>query len=351
MATSRGFIQDASTRHAIFVSRFAGGQLKKIIPYLERARRVTAGELAGKNLSKMSRQRLNRIFTDLDEQLKVIYEQMGKKLKVDLKPFANYEADFSAKMLTRGTDINFSTPAKNQIQAAVFSEPLDMLSTKKINIDKALEDFSDKKTKQIITTIKDGVIVGRTSDEIIRDVAFITNKIQRNHAEALVRTVTAHISAVARDMVIKENDDVISHEEWVSTLDSHTTHQCQALDGQIFEKGEGPYPPIHWGCRSTRIPIVKPEFTIQSSDPLTRPAVGADGPEQDVATNATYNSWLKTQPASFQEEVLGVERAKLFRDGGLSVRNFVDDNLNTITLDRLRELEPLAFEKAGLNKE
>jgi SPP1 gp7 family putative phage head morphogenesis protein len=349
MATSRTFLQDASTRHAIFVSRFAGGQLKQILPYLERARKVAAAELAGRNLSDLSRKRLNQIYTDIDGQLKVIYDKMGKKLKANLKPFANYEADFSATMLSKGTSVNFTTPAKNQIQAAVFSDPLLFLNDDKISIDDALEDFGDKKRKQIITAIKDGVIVGKTTDDIIRNVTFVTNKIQRNHAEALVRTVTSHISAVARDIVIKENDDVVSHEEWVSTLDSATTPQCQALDGQTFEKGSGPYPPIHWGCRSTRIPIVKEEYTIKSSDPISRPSVGPDGAE-GVPSSTTYNSWLKRQPDSFQDEVLGPQKAQLFREGGLNVRDFVDDKLNPLTLKELREKEPMAFEKAGLNK-
>jgi len=352
MATSRTMIRDASIRHSIFVSRFAGGQLKQIVPYLERARKVTAGQLAGKDLTALSRKRLNQIYTDLDGQLKVIYTKLGKKVKASLKPFANYEADFSARMLTKGTDVNFTTPAKNQIQAAVFSQPMELLNAKDINIDDALAVFSDKKVSQIITTIKDGVILGKTSEEIIKNVAFVTNKIQLNHAEALVRTLTAQVSSIARDLVVQENSDIISHEEWVSTLDSVTTPICQALDGQIFEIGQGPTWPAHFGCRSTRIPIVKPEFTIKSSDPLTRPAIGPDGPITDgVNASTTYNSWLKSQPASFQDEILGAQKGQLFREGGLNVRQFVDDRGNTLTLNQLRDKEPLAFEKAGLNKE
>jgi hypothetical protein len=45
---------------------------------------------------------------------------------------------------------------------------------------------------------------------------------------------------------------------------------------------------------------------------------------------------------------LGIAKAKLFRDGKLSIGRFVDDQGRVLSLDDLRELEPLAFEQAGL---
>jgi hypothetical protein len=58
----------------------------------------------------------------------------------------------------------------------------------------------------------------------------------------------------------------------------------------------------------------------------------------------TYGGWLKKQPASVQDEVLGIERAKLFRSGKLSIGKFTDDTGKVYTLDQLKKLEPLAFE-------
>lgn len=58
----------------------------------------------------------------------------------------------------------------------------------------------------------------------------------------------------------------------------------------------------------------------------------------------TYNSWLKRQPAVFQYEVLGPERAKLFRSGGLSLDKFADDSGRLYTLDELRAREGITLE-------
>ena len=67
-----------------------------------------------------------------------------------------------------------------------------------------------------------------------------------------------------------------------------------------------------------------------------------------VAGDITYGQWLKSKPAAFQDEVLGAERGKLFRSGGLTVDRFTDSKGKVYTLDELRKRDADAFEKAGL---
>ncbi|MNF18285.1 hypothetical protein D3C77_583350 [compost metagenome] len=52
---------------------------------------------------------------------------------------------------------------------------------------------------------------------------------------------------------------------------------------------------------------------------------------------------------SFQKDVLGPARYELFSKGELPIDRFVDDNGKTLTLQQLREREPMAFERAGMN--
>jgi hypothetical protein len=54
-----------------------------------------------------------------------------------------------------------------------------------------------------------------------------------------------------------------------------------------------------------------------------------------VPAKTTYDEWLRLQPATFQDDVLGPERAKLFRDG-MTLDRFVDFNGRRFTLDELR---------------
>ena len=110
----------------------------------------------------------------------------------------------------------------------------------------------------------------------------------------------------------------------------------------------GPTPPAHWGCRSVIVPVVKPEYAVFGKEDRERPAVGADGVE-NVKGTRNYESWLKKQPASFQDDVLGAEKGKLFRQGGLSLDRFVDSNYRPLTLSELRAREPAAFKRANIN--
>jgi hypothetical protein len=69
----------------------------------------------------------------------------------------------------------------------------------------------------------------------------------------------------------------------------------------------------------------------------------------NVPNDVSYNDWLRRQPAEFQSQVLGGTKAKLFRDGGMSVDKFVDRRGNELTLAQLAEQDPTAFTRAGLD--
>lgn len=349
MATTRTFLIDASTRHAIFVQRFAGGQINDMKVFLERVKRDTQKRLAGVDVTALSKTRLTGLLKKLDGELEIVYARMGKKFASNMKEFANEEAGFSQRMFTKAADVEFVKPTNVAIQAAIIAEPLK-LGTEKQTIEQALRQFSKKKRLEIANVIKDGVVAGRTNDEIIKDLNFTANRVQKNHAAALVRTVTNQVSQVARQLTIEENSDVVKGVLWISTLDGNTTETCQALDGREFPIDSGPRPPIHWGCRSTVIPVVKDEFSVRDPEKSERPAVGPEGAET-VSGQTTYNTWLTKQPAEFQDEVLGKDKGRLFRQGGLPVRSFVDKNFEPLTLEQLKRKEPAAFKKAGLTNE
>jgi hypothetical protein len=59
----------------------------------------------------------------------------------------------------------------------------------------------------------------------------------------------------------------------------------------------------------------------------------------------TFEPWLKGQTVALQDDVLGPTRAKLFRDGKLEIKKFVDQRTGKLyRLDDLMQREPQAFE-------
>lgn len=176
-------------------------------------------------------------------------------------------------------------------------------------------------------------------------------KVTDNDIKALVRTGLQHAAMQARQAVWDRNSDIVPSVQWVATLDNRTTIQCQSLDGHQFPRDKGPRPPIHINCRSSVVAVLDKRFAALSED-QTRSARGESGKAGQVSAKESYYSWLKKQPAAFQDSALGPTRAKLLRDGGLSADEFaklqLDKSFQPLTLEEMRKLEPTAFEKAGI---
>ena len=94
-------------------------------------------------------------------------------------------------------------------------------------------------------------------------------------------------------------------------------------------------------CRSSTAPKLSPEFDI-FDEGATRASKGADGGKQ-VAADTTYYDWLKRQPASYQDEVLGKTKGLIFRNSGLTPEQFraitVDDLGRPLTLEEMAAMD------------
>ena len=295
--------------------------------------------------------RLRVLLKDIDDFLKELYAQAGDKLKRNMTDFAAYEVDFTKRMMEKGITVaDFATPDLKQLEQAIFGSLMDVSpGAKGPTFGNAISNFSKKKRQEIIRIIRQGAGLGESTSQMVQEISRIMRGKQQRQAEALVRTITNHVATTAREALYKANRDVIAQEQWVSTLDGRTSHICRSLDGERFPVGKGIHPPAHYNCRSVRIPVVKDEYNVLTDLPSKRSARNPKTGKSELVDGRTnYNSWLKKQTKGFQEEVLGKTRAKLFRDGGLSMERFVDKNYNEINLDKLKQLEPMAFEKAGL---
>jgi len=183
--------------------------------------------------------------------------------------------------------------------------------------------------------------------------------VTRRHAKNIVRTVMNGVAHDSRTLFYKANPTLVVQELYVATLDGRTTLACINFDGKTFLVGIGPMPPIHFNCRSIRIPF------IDSLNLVNRPFVSATKGDLvglsvvqkraklreltgTVPGNISYNEFLKRQSVSFQNDVLGVNRGKLFRKGKLSVDKFTDRKGVTLTLNQLRVNNPGSFVQAGL---
>ena len=108
---------------------------------------------------------------------------------------------------------------------------------------------------------------------------------------------------------------------------------------------------ITHNCRSSTEAVLDDRFSILDKG-ATKFSRGDDGIEK-VDTDLGYYGWLKTQSKEFQLSTgLGAKRVELLRNGGLTSKRFSElqlhKNFEPMTLKEMRELEPLAFEKANI---
>jgi SPP1 gp7 family putative phage head morphogenesis protein len=343
--TAETFVVDVATRHNVFVQRFAGGQANEAAALLARMRKAVTARME-RDPTEFQANRLNLLLRDIEGLTGNSMVQLGAQLDEAVTAFASSEALFSLELGQQTTTAIMQLPSDALVGQIVRSTPMAApLGPNAITIAEALADFGSTKSREIITTISDGMFLGDTLDTTTRRVATLIDTRQTRQVDALVRTVMNHTANQASKAVMIENAALLEGEEWVATLDGRTTLICAGRDGTIYPVGLGPYPPAHWNCRSRRVPVVKDEFAIKG---LTgeRPAVG-----DEIGTlrgDVNFGSFLKRQSAGFQDEFLGPTRGKLFRQGGLTIDRFRDETGRTYTLEQLQALNPIAFDDAGL---
>ena len=246
--------------------------------------------------------------------------------------------------------------------------------------------------ERIEQSVRIGIVAGDSNQAIARRTFGTLNQggrdgvtqMTRNQVAAVTRTMVNHVGTRARAEFYKANPDVFKEEQYTATLDSRTTPICRGYDGSIWKVNDGPHPPIHYMCRSVRVPFIdgkvigdRPIRNFTEKDILRdfskeqgikAPLKRADLPHGmkgkydtfargemrrrtgTVPASTDYQSFLERQTKGVQDDILGPTRGKLFRKGGLDVKKFTDFKAeNEFTLSELASMHPGAFRKAGLD--
>lgn len=159
-----------------------------------------------------------------------------------------------------------------------------------------------------------------------------------NQVMALVRTSINQVANTASQQVYEANQDITQKYRYVATLDSRTSSICAALDGKEFPYGRGPMPPQHFNCRSTTVPVIDYE-ALGLIPPSEGKRAAAGGM---VPSNTNYGQWLKDQPRSVQEDVLGPGKVPYFNrlvdkyGAKNAMARLVRDDGSELTLEQLR---------------
>lgn len=400
MATSNEDYRDAALRHAVGIRRYTSGLTKRVSDLLAQAEIALVEKLRARlprfenNVTDFTSDRWKLLLADIREARGVAMQQYKDLTRSELGTLSTQEAaqELASLQAVVPIEINFATVAADQLRAIVSSKPFQGRLLK--DWFKTLEAADQTR---LVQTIQLGLSQGETTDEIVRTVVGTRAQaytdgvlaISRRDAQAIVRTAINHVSNTAREYVWEANADIITARIWHSTLDGRTSPICRARDGLAAPVGDNELPaglkalsppsarpPAHISCRSVMVAYID-GVALVGDRPFVSDTRGRKEREADfreiaaeqgktlqqvrqqwastnigrVPASTTYEDFLRRQSVEFQEAVLGKTKAKLFRDGKLSVKEFVDRGGNELNLAQLAATKPEAFRLADLDPE
>lgn len=311
------------------------------------------------------------------------WSEINKLIMDELKGFAVIEASAAIGIMNEAMPVilGLTMPSTASLIGIVNSQPFEGRTLKKW-----LERTSDVDAAKLTALAKTGIVQGLTPTQVARSAVGTKALKYRDGAarkafknlESVLLTTTSGIQQTVRQQLYAANSDIIQRELFVTTLDGRTTLVCMGNSAKTFKIGEGPIPPLHFRCRSTRVPYfnaanlgtmpfnaeVEKEFLADYTKSHNLPSVSKRGRLAyghktkfdafariqrkkvigQVPVTLGYNDWLKGQTTLFQNEVLGVTRAKMFRKGTLHLDKFTNVSGRTLTL---LELEAKGYAVPG----
>lgn len=356
MAVSR-YLVDILTRHQVFLERLKSGHVRDFDKTLRAIVAVVVSRLqaSGDPLGEVPRWTLEAMIRDVLAKGETELMPWRDELARNLEATAAYEAEFVGKALreaTRGIVVHDLYGAA--AWEAAKTHPVQ--ATGKL-LEPMVKNWSSGTLEAVEGVLRNSAAQGWTIQDTVRRIKGTKARGyqdgiaegMRRQIEALVRTSVQHVSNTARGAMFEANADIVTGVRWISTLDNRSCQTCRSLDHRVFPLEKGPRPPAHISCRCVTVSELGDGIDLVGSG--TRASKGAAGGEQ-VGAGKTYYSWLREQPASFQDAAIGKTRGKLLRNGGLSADEFarlnIGRNFEPLTLEEMRRLAPEAFNRAGL---
>ena len=341
----------------------------------------------GPSIQRWRRFRANQLIERVEERLAKVFPEWEKVVQRDLAragasqgAFAEDTLIFSlgrtaAKGVVRKTPITLA-----RANTILNTHPFGGISGKHVLADWA-GGLEAATREAIVEQIRMGMLVEEGIPDLVRRVRgarsrstvnALGRKVPRylggvwksttRDATAIVRTAVTSISATAQLETYQKNANVVQGIQYSSVIDSRTTELCMSLDGTIWPVNSPnivvPGVGSHVGCRSSLVPVVNYEkfgltppkdgfrkardLSGLSTEDLnkkisTRRSQGLLGKNKNIRSSTTAEQWLRGESQRVQNHMLGPGKAKLFREGKITLKDMVRDDLTTVPLSELLE--------------
>lgn len=314
---------DIAVKLQMLEERFQSSAEKAYISSLDNALTIILGKLAKIDSIDEAR-RLNALKSLIEKEIGGIYEDIKPYVKDDMEGFAqfDYKTQFNYINDTAKLGYTFAAIPKDTMKQILSFDDVMVLNGKGYTLNELFNNAGHAQVEKYKQIISGGLAANDGYSNIAKSL-----KEAGAEATLNMRTLVQTAVGEARDRAnIYTYDDVFADViigwQSVATLDSRTSFQCAALDGEKYMKPKYSYstipnrPKRHFNCRS----ILKPLTTF---DTVTERPENGDETGQ-VKSNVKFEQWFHTQSAQFQKEYLGDARYKLYKEERLSIKSFVD---------------------------
>lgn len=352
-ATVNETLRDRGIAHAVYLEKLKSSEAALVLAHYtddvvpdliaKLTARLLKIEERGYDIGPDVTKRLQEMLEVMQETVDAWTSGLSSDLADRVVKIGQAEVGWQADLFRTVLPVAWDTvvPAVGIVKAAILESPIDGV---------LLEDIVGRLSAGTKANVEKAIRIGITEGESVPKIAARLKQVtdfSGTTAEAVTRTAVGHASNAGRSSFYQENADLIKAVQWHATLDTRTCPSCGALDGKTFDIDKGARPPRHINCRCTTSPVIRSmkELGFDLADfPLSTRA-SMDG---QVPGTTTFNQWLKGMPADVQDDALGKTRGALFRTGKVDVKDFVNQQGDTVDLKSLRAREAKAFEKAGV---
>lgn len=368
MPTINQILEDEHIAHAVSLEKYKVGVVQRIIALLNRSDADLSAALAAA-LERLPAESftVERLELLLDEVRAInaqAYAQVATELQSDLKELAGYEAGWQQALFEKAIPepvlVRFPivSVTADQAYAAAMSRPFQGRLLRNWG-----EEIAADRMVKVRNAIRTGYVDGKTTDQIVRSIrgtrasGYADGFLERPRKDlaAVVRTAIGHTAATAREQFNTANSEILKSEDWLSTLDTHTSDGCIIRDRKSYTIGthkpighkypwlQGPGR-LHFCCRSTSTPRTKSwrELGIPIGEMTPAQRASMDG---QVPADTTYSEWLNRQSDARKAEVLGPMRYQMYRNGKLDLEDFYSPTGEWLTLAEIAQRDALNFAK------
>jgi SPP1 gp7 family putative phage head morphogenesis protein len=341
---------DMMMERAVDLLRLEAGTRDKVIGILDTlGNEITAAiakiDPSGPARAAAQRARLVRLLDIVRKNIAAAYRQANTMLASETRDVADVESTWTGNAMNAAMQAEFADVGLTRVQ-------LDALASDVLIQGAPTKDWWARQSNGLTNLFADqmrrGIALGETNDQLVKRVRGKGGiiDVSKSSAERLVRSSVQTVANAARQTTYANNADLIKALRWHSTLDTSTSDWCLVRDSLLYGPVdhnpidhdvpwlEGPGA-IHWNCRSTSVPIMKSwrDLGIDADEVPQTTRASMDG---QVPAATTFESWLKKQSATRQDTTLGAAKAKLWRDGKITLRDLLDQSGRPVTAEQLR---------------